>query len=155
MRDLILFNNKKVTKKNVLELLKTTDSHSTESQMTDEECLTLRLIGRQDYEDAEEDLQELVDTLQTKNFMGLWNYLDVNCQTFYDIVSEGNWCYMEEEEKMEKLAEQLNGQVCYFTENPINIGDYLGGVISFAGKTHILFLEHGKHNGRQWKDYMS
>lgn len=89
-------NNEEVTKENVLELLKTTTSHSPESQMTEEECLTLRLIGRQDYEGAEEDLQELVDTLQTKNFMGLWNYLEANCQTFHDIVSKGSWYYMEE-----------------------------------------------------------
>lgn len=129
MKDLVLFNDKEVTKENVLELLKTIDSHSPGSQMTEEECLTLRLIGGQDYEGAEEDLDYLVDTLQTKNFMGLWNYIDANCLTFYDIVSEGNWYYMEEEEmrrKMEKLAERLNGQVCYFTENPINIEDYWG-----------------------------
>lgn len=50
---------------------------------------------------------------------------------------------MEEEEemrrKMEKLAEQLNGQVCYFTENPINIGDYLGALFRLLAKHTYYF----------------
>lgn len=142
MRDLILFNNKKVTKKNVLELLKTT-----ESQMTDEECLTLRLIGRQDYEDAEEDLQELVDTLQTKNFMGLWNYLDVNSQTFYDIASEGNWYYMKEEEmrrKNGKISRTIKWTGMLFYGKPNQHWRLFGGRYFVCWQnTHTIF--------RAWK----
>lgn len=92
LQELKLYNGKKVTTENVLNMLREEDTEG--GDMTDDEVAVIKRVSRQDYEGAEEDLQYLTEKLQEETKIG-YLYPSANWQTVYDILSQGNWYYQE------------------------------------------------------------
>ena len=89
-----LYNGKNVTNENVLEMLKGVDDECLYDDMTETEKAVIRKVASQEYDEAEEDLKYLVEILNSRYKYG-WNYCQANLQTVYDILSQGNWYYMQ------------------------------------------------------------
>lgn len=90
----MLYNGKCVNEENVLEMLKGVDDECLYDDMTEAEKTLIRKVAAQEYDGAEEDLEYLVESLNSKCKYG-WNYCQANLQTVYDILSQGNWYYMQ------------------------------------------------------------
>lgn len=86
-----LYDGRLATKNNVLDMMKAVDQPD---DMTDEEKSVIRRVAAQNYDGCDEDLDELIEILNRKTGLG-FDYIGFNLQTCYDILSKGNWYYME------------------------------------------------------------
>lgn len=87
-----LYNGKDATEENVLEMMQGVDLEEIYDDMTEEEKAVIRKVAAQEYDGAEEDLEYLVEMLNSKCKYG-WNYCQANLRTVYDILSKGDWYY--------------------------------------------------------------
>ena len=90
------YNGKPITKENLLSMIKesmeegwkNSDLHrSTEK--------TLEKIYHGEYEGAEEDVQYILDKLNSKSVCGSYLYPDANLQDVEIIISAGQWYFQE------------------------------------------------------------
>ena len=84
-----LYNENEITVENVLEMLRE-ENETINDDMTENEKAVIKKVANQNYEGCDEDLEYLTEKLQSHD--------GANWQTCYDILSKGNWYYMENEQ---------------------------------------------------------
>lgn len=104
-----LYNGKDATEENVLEMMQGVGLGEIHDDMTEKEKAVIRKVAAQDYEGAWDDLDYLVDELNSRCKYG-WNHCQANLQTVYDILSKGDWHYMEKGIKEPEKSENSRAE---------------------------------------------
>lgn len=92
-----LYDGRLATKNNVLDMMRAVDQFDHFDDMSKEEKTVICKVASQNYEGCKEDLQYLLERLNKKTSLG-FDYVEANLQSIYDILSKGNWYYMENEQ---------------------------------------------------------